>query len=560
MATVFLEPIRDKPLHVVRWLILARMLVIILSICVPLIRTLAQADIRTNSGSVYILLISLAIMNAGYFGLLRFIRGGMTTFVVVQFMIDIAVETGLVFVTGGVDSNFVNLYFITIMAAPMLLSRGWSALCASLATIGLSTVTVMYLTGTWMHLVENSYWPAEPLNIYPFLSQMLAIVTAFFTVAFLSGLLSERLAMASSLNEEILQGMAEGVAVFDNQGQVIFVNREFERIFSPGRPIQLGEKIEQVFAGPGNESLRKVLQSHSSASFELEPEENTESRRLPVEVRTSILGEQHSPRGMVTLVIDLSLQRRAEIAERRAERFSAVSEMAAGLAHEIRNPLASVRGSVQEISTDFPEGSTNRKLADIVLNESDRLDRIITSFLQFARQRALRPTDCRLGRLLENILTLLENREDTGSIRITLELGEKDPHIRCDPDQIQEVFLNLGVNAVNAMKGEGSLTIRYPHEGVVPPDATRVADFSENGVTVSFKDTGSGLPPGSEVRIFEPFYTTKPHGTGLGLSIVRRVVESHEGRIWVRSEPGEGATFFVWLPLRGPFKRGAPES
>ncbi len=556
--TAIIETTRREASHRVRWLILARLAVILLCLALLVIRTLAQPAAGIGPTAVYAMLLSLAVLDVGYLFFLPLIRHGLTTFILVQFLVDIAAETGLSFFTGGVDSIFVNLYFFSIMAASMLLSRRHCSLFAFLAAGGLAVVTTIYLTGVGMELVSPAYVPIQPLPTEKILQRTFLVMGAFFVVAYLSGLLAERLAMARSLNEEILQNMSEGVAVFDFQGAVVFINNEFERIFSPQRPIQLGDTPEKIFSGSDARQLCGLVAGMDPVRFELH-EQAEPDYRPPVEVRTSILGKPSDPKGLVMLAIDLSLRHRAELAELRAERFAAVSEMAAGLAHEIRNPLASVRGSIQEMSRDFPEESPNARLARIMLKESDRLNNIITNFLQFARQRPLHPTECSLVKLLREVEPLLLRRGDLGDVKIDLRCSEI-PNIRCDAEQIREVFLNLGVNALAAMNGRGILTIQCPHLNALPPGTTKIMrrQVRSQGVAVSFSDTGPGLPPGAHERIFEPFYTTKPHGSGLGLAVARKVVESHEGRIWVRSEPGNGAVFFVWLPLSGPFTPGAP--
>lgn len=559
MKASLVESGRERSARGVKWLVLARLMVILLCICVLLIRTMAQPESAFRLSSVFLLLISLAVLNVGYLLILPFLRSALLPFVLLQFLLDITAETGLIFLTGGVQSNFVNLYFVSIMASSMLLSRRLSGLFASLATLGLAIVNTLYVTGIGMHLVDPIYHLRAGTGVGPVLAWMLLIVLAIFVVAFLSGLLSERLELARSLNEEILPNMAEGLAVFDLSNRLVFFNREFAAVFSPQRQLQLGDSVEQVFAHAEDEPLQRIISSRTATRFELEKREEAGTIRPPLEVRTSCLGQPENLRGMVMLAIDLSLLHRVEQAELQAERFAAVSEMAAALAHEIRNPLATVRGSIQEISRDFVPDSPNHRLAAIVIRESDRLNEIITNFLQYARQRSLRPKNSRLSALLEEVQTMLQKRGDAAEITINAELGD-DPWVRCDPEQIREVFLNIGVNAVAAISGKGTITIRCPHPGARPPGTSVIRKNNDAGVTVSITDTGRGLPPGTEGKIFEPFYTTKPRGSGLGLSSAKRVVEAHEGRIWVESQPGEGATFFVWLPRSGPFKSGAPDA
>ncbi|MBN2714133.1 MAG: PAS-domain containing protein [Planctomycetes bacterium] len=536
---------------------LSRLLVILFCVAILFILDMAK-EAPERPYHVFAVLAVLAMMNGGFLLLLPFVKRKLSLFVLFQFMLDIVAITAMVFFTGGTHSNFVNLYYLCIMVASVLLSRRMSGLFASLATVGLALVAALYLSRTGMWLVDRAYDPGTDVDVRGTISRMLLTVLAFFTVAYLSGLLADRLEHAKVLNEEILQNMAEGVAVFDSDNRVVFVNDEFNEIFgNHDNPIQLGTEVSDIFPGRNSIPLMQLIESRTSARFELPSREEEGESLPPVEIRTSILGNSSSPSGMIMIAIDLSLRERAELAERRADRFSAVSEMAAGLAHEIRNPLASVRGSIQEISRDFEDGSPNKKLAGIVMKESDRLDKIITNFLQYARQRNLKPVNCRLGSILSEIKMLIENRPDANGVEIELTIND-DPWIRCDQDLLRDVFMNLAVNALAALDGKGKLRINYPEKAVRRP-GTVIMRKGEGGVCVSFIDTGPGLPPGMEEKVFEPFYTTKSRGSGLGLSIARRTVESHDGEIWMNNRPEGGTAVYCWLPLSGPFTRGTPE-
>jgi two-component system sensor histidine kinase PilS (NtrC family) len=573
MANLLVSPVgaqhtarRPHASRRVTGLILARMLLILLSVCLLVMRAVTT-DTPGPAGtgllprafqpeSVYILLLALFGLNLVYLGLLPHVTRRLDRFVGIQLLVDVAAITALVFFTGAVNSSFALLYFLSITAGTMLLSRRESALFASLATVGLAGVTGLYLAGLGLEYVPAPYHVPEGLHPEIAVERMLLVVLAFFMVAYLTGLLKERLELAHSLNEEVLQNMAEGVGVFDTEGQLAFMNGEFEMLFSPERALRLGESVESVFPLVVDAGLRKLVANRIPSRFEVESVETGTDARPPLEIRISPLGPPAKPRGTVVIGIDLTMLRRAEMAERRAERFSALSEMAASLAHEIRNPLASVRGSIQELSSAFPAGSPDARLAEIVIKESDRLDGIITNFLQYARQRPLRLADCSLARLLQEVAELLENRVDARGVTIDRILDETPP-VRCDPEMIREVFLNLGVNAVTAMR-RGTLTIRCPHPRGMPPGTVVLRRHGDPGVTISFEDTGPGLAPGSEDRIFDPFFTTKESGTGLGLAVARRTVEAHDGRLWVESRAGRGATFFVWLPLAGPYRPGVP--
>jgi two-component system sensor histidine kinase PilS (NtrC family) len=213
--------------------------------------------------------------------------------------------------------------------------------------------------------------------------------------------------------------------------------------------------------------------------------------------------------------------------------------MSAGLAHEIRNPLASLRSAIQEIGASFPPDSQDRQLADIVIAESDRLDRIIGRFLDFSREGELRLSRLRLGPVLEGIRAMLL-RDGAGRGLDVIVTVKDDPEIRCDADRVKEVFFNLALNAAQACSDSGGrleFVLEAAEKAGVP------------GVEVSFKDNGRGISEQSFPHLFEPFYSNREGGTGMGLALSRKQVNMHGGDIMAANLEGGGACFRVWLPL-----------
>lgn len=530
-----------------RWLIILRLVVVLLSMSVMFM--IAPNDDPLGPMAVYGLILGMAVLDFLYLLVLRLKLIPMKRFIEVQMLGDILAEFALVFLTGGPKSPYVFLFFFSIMGAGILLSQRANAFFTCLSTVSLSAVVLMHNLGilkTWIPPVF-----APPIDIVPEAARLLLIVTGFFLVSFLCGVLRLRLRVSRFINEEILLNMPEGVVVFDADGKALFANEEFRILFNMNRaehPIT-GERAERLFHKPDLEPIANAVFSNEAERFEL-PEKKDEPQRPPLEIRTTPVGTDATVQGKIVLFIDLSLRNRLEDAERRAERYEAVSEMAAGLAHEIRNPLTSVRGSIQEISRDFKEDTTQRMLCDIVIKESDRLDGIITEFLQFARQRPMRMTMVRVEDLLDEIRQLLCTRPDGAHVLMDFQISG-EPIIRADVEQIRELCLNIGVNALHAMDGKGRLTIAA---SVMPrPKRGSISDIARPmGVLVSFMDTGPGLHPGQADMIFEPFYTTKAKGTGLGLAIARKVVQSHDGDIWAENAPGGGARFMFWIPQCGP--------
>jgi two-component system sensor histidine kinase PilS (NtrC family) len=246
---------------------------------------------------------------------------------------------------------------------------------------------------------------------------------------------------------------------------------------------------------------------------------------------------------------------------RSAERMAAVGEMAAKIAHEIRNPLASISGSIQILADGIERddsGGESGRLMDIVVRETDRLNALITDFLQYSRPAPPAQKTVGVGALLDEILELLEAARPQ-NVRLHCTSPE-DLAVHADPDQVKQVLWNLCLNALQSMPEGGAVTISARHVESGPPQA--IASFRRNGglgaqpeicgsrrwVEIAIRDEGVGIPADVQERIFEPFFTTKRDGTGLGLATVHRIVESHAGGLLLSSEEGAGTTFRVLLP------------
>lgn len=225
---------------------------------------------------------------------------------------------------------------------------------------------------------------------------------------------------------------------------------------------------------------------------------------------------------------------------RRAERLSALGELSAVLAHEIRNPLGSIRGTAEILKDDFRPGERKYEFLEILIKETDRLNRVVEDFLHLARPVQAERETCDLAAELGEVVTLLASEAALRGVRLLYAPVELPP-VRGDREKLRQVFLNLILNGVQATARGGSLTVSALH---LPPSDGELA-----AVEISFADTGKGMDPAVQARIFEPFYTTKDGGTGLGLAIAQKIVESHGGTIDVESVPGKGTTFRVRLPV-----------
>jgi signal transduction histidine kinase len=221
---------------------------------------------------------------------------------------------------------------------------------------------------------------------------------------------------------------------------------------------------------------------------------------------------------------------------RRSEKLSTLGEMAAVLAHEIRNPLGSIRGTAEILRDDYRPGDPKHEFIEIQIKETERLNHVVEDFLRMARQQPLELSNCSIREELETIVTLVAKDALDRGISLFLEPNEDQAIISGDGEKLRQAFLNIVINALQATPSGGSVTIALNKEAA--------------GLEISFRDSGSGIATDNLQRIFEPFYTTKPEGTGLGLAVTRKIIEGHGGTLEIESDPGNGTAVTVRLPMQ----------
>lgn len=476
-----------------------------------------------------------------------------------QVALDLLIQTALVHFTGGVDSAFSFVYIFTIYAAAALLGRRDSLLAASAGSILYGGLINLYYYGAllgWEGL--GGLGRGRPPSYAAF--QVFINIVAFFVVAILSSHLAERLREAGqrlqertldlrnlqTLHRDIIANIPSGVMTLDLHGRIISFNEAAQRItgYSAGalcdRPW-----TESLFAacaalGPFFEAPDAAIPQHAI----LEQIRRQDGRRIPVGIGLSPLrDEAGSILGLVVIFQDLTERMRLEEQLRQTDRLAAVGQLAAGIAHEIRNPLAAISGCVQLLQDEGAATARHRRLLDIVLRETERLKLITGQFLDSSRPRPVAVRPCPLAPVLEEVVALLEQSHGRHpATTISLE-GPRDPGLalRADADLLKQIFWNICLNALEAMPRGGHLAIRA---------SSRQETEAAWGI-VEFADSGGGIPAETMGRLFDPFFTTKDGGTGLGLSIARKIAESLGGAITVENRPGEGATFRVAVPLAG---------
>jgi two-component system, NtrC family, sensor histidine kinase PilS len=466
-------------------------------------------------------------------------------FGVAQLGADVAVVTALVHFSGGGASPFGFLYLpITVFGAMLLDRRGayGAALLSSLAygaALALGERTAAEL--------EFALWCGH--------------TGALLVVALLASALARELRVTgerldasrahlralASLHERTVECLTSGLLTLDAKQRVSFVNPEAERIIGRAAAELLGEPLDAVLPGAG-----ALVQSAEVASGRMRSRLQVagpggEPRHLGLAV--SILrGEAGAEAGHVVIFQDVSAVVRMEQELRVSSRLAGVGELAASIAHEIRNPLAAISGSIELLRGGGAEVERER-LMDIVLREIGRLDALIRDFLQFARPAPPKLVAVALPRLLAEVAQMLATAVPPGA---RLEV-EADPAASAlaDPTQLRQVLWNLARNACDALEGPGVIRLAAARVANAPQGADagdRKRPREEAAVEIVVADTGRGIPLDDLERIFDPFFTTKPDGTGLGLPTVHRIVESHGGAIQVESQPGVGTRFRVHLP------------
>jgi two-component system nitrogen regulation sensor histidine kinase GlnL len=268
--------------------------------------------------------------------------------------------------------------------------------------------------------------------------------------------------------------------------------------------------------------------------------------RLAVSTMVSLVSDPGGKsRGIVLVLRDLSRVRDMEEQLRRSDRLAALGVLAAGVAHEVRNPLVGIRAAAQlmEGEPGFPPAL--REFTGIIVRQVDRLNRIVGELLTFAGQRPLQRKACNINQILEEALHLLDSEVQGGRVTVLRRYDPEVPAVAGDPDRLLQVFLNVVRNGIEAMTAGGELSVRSRFERVAPQCGGRAA------AVVEVSDRGPGIPPEARQHLFNPFFTTKDGGTGLGLPISVRIVEEHGGAIEVQSRAEGGTTFRVLLPLAG---------
>jgi two-component system sensor histidine kinase PilS (NtrC family) len=452
---------------------------------------------------------------------------------------DLVFATGLVFLTGGVVSHFSFLYICIIFAVSIFLSRREVFVAASAAAILYGGLLDLQYYAV---LPVLSVFSSSPVSSREIFYAIFINVIAFYLIAFLSSLLAERLRHSElalkkrqidfeeleNLNRIILSNIPSGLIIVNNSGRI--------RSFNAGAAAITGYALEEVYNRPVGQLFpdMAVLEGGEFKTVARGETQLTDKQggRRPVGFTSSLVRDVSAETlGLLITFQDLSHLKAMEGQLKRADRLAAVGQLAAGMAHEIRNPLASISGSVQLLMEGEKLEPEDRRLMGIVVREAERLNALLTDFLVYARPAPPELVAVDIAELLDELMDIVTADRRFQDVQFRKAYtGPID--WRCDRAQIRQVLWNLLVNGAEAMEYAGRLTLGYDAEGE----------------TVYIEDTGPGIPAELRAKIFDPFFTTKDSGTGLGLATVHAIVEAHQGRLELVKAEGGGERFIICMP------------
>lgn len=486
-------------------------------------------------------------------------------FIFTQIVIDHLFITCLIYFTGGKESFFPIAYIFSIIGSSIIFYKRGAFFSASLSSFLYGLLLLLQLHHWINPLGQPSLYDASQIFY-----SLIIYMAAFYIVAFLSSTISEELkkkkkelmqkqvdyTQLETFNRNIIQSLDSGLLTIGLDGKINFLNRTAEKILNRNGEELINASIDDLFPRI-NGVIDEFKEKGSSSPSDYQRYEtllsNEEGKKTYLGFSISPLtGPDGSLIGHTLIFQDITKFKEMEEQMKRFDKMAAIGLLAAGMAHEIRNPLASLSGSIQMLKSELTLDHHQNHLMEITLRESERLNALITDFLLFAQPPQTHKMPWEIWKIMEETIEMfIHSSAFREGIQITRSNPGENFRAMIDPDQMKQVFWNLLINAAQSMSDGGKISIRLEkRNGVLwgvnfPLPAQR---REMEWITISITDSGSGISAQEKEKIFEPFFTTKEGGTGLGLSIVHKIIENHNGMIKVESEVGKGSTFTIFLP------------
>ncbi len=495
----------------------------------------------------------------GYLVVLRYARAenSLVTLTYVQLFGDVLLSCALVAITGGTESVFTFFFSLTIVNAAIILYRRGAFITATIASLFFVLISLSELgvLPSFLELTDRVQSLQNPTlgrlqkDMADLFSRLFINVGAFYSIAFLSSYLSEQLRLTSeellenrdsletlkALHHNIVSSIRSGLITIDLDRQITFFNQSASDISGFTEAECIGKDLNELFP-----ALRHILMNedkHSLLTLEVTAQMIRGKSSLLQWSISPLIDSGGNRTGQVLFVQDVTRMKQMEEQVARSRQLAVIGELAARIAHEIRNPLASISGCIQMLDASSSDVETNSRLRGIILREVDHLNVWINDFLEFSSPPKTEKRSVDLVSMLEQTAEAFRHDKRMSQSTISVEARGKW-YIHADPIRLRQVFWNLLTNSSQAMPFGGNILV-----GV---ESTR--RDGQDFIRTSVRDEGEGIPEDVQTKIFEPFFTTKEDGTGLGLATSYRIIEEHCGTLELESQVGKGSTFSVYLP------------
>ncbi|MBN1879808.1 hypothetical protein JW823_06830 [bacterium] len=552
--------------HIVKSLIIARLLIgttLLLGTAIPLEVT----GFYSVSRFLFPLVITILVMTIIYSGLLN-ILSNICTLAYIQLIGDILLATVIIMATGGIESPFSILFVVTVIVASYLIEKSGAFIIATLISISFGSLVFCQYHG-W-----TTWWPVKTTGVLlppPTFAIYIILVNliGYYLTAILATSLSKRIRKMNillktrnvqfnylwNLNRRVVNEIHSGLITMTKDGEILSVNPAAKKLLRFPQELQDVVRLEHVFPDYLVQSILRIAEMDQNVKRQInyQIEHGDDATWLTIDV-IILQRMERDPARLMLILNDVTDFKKLEEVKRKAQRWSTVSEVSAGMAHEIRNPLASISGSIEVLRDQLQLNDNQSRLMSIIIRESERLNKLITDFLDLSRPRRPEFSLVDVIAVLSEITILIKTCEAyKESIQIKFEKDEDHIEVELDKDQFAQVAWNLVKNALEAMPEGGVLTIRAEIKRQADV-SKKILDFQPKPpfFRLTVEDTGVGMTQEVISRIFDPFITFKRKGVGIGLAIVYRIAENHNAAIRVSSTPRKGASFIIDFPSRQP--------